>query len=109
MRNSVTLWISEIVFGLLLTGSLFGQNANVSGQVADSQGGGVPGAAITLTNTGTNRAVQTQSNPEGYFRLPPVPPGEGLTAQHQRVYQTDHAADEDRVQAEVLKRSERQC
>ncbi|MGA2269815.1 MAG: TonB-dependent receptor [Bryobacteraceae bacterium] len=75
MRNSVTLLIHELVFGLLLTGFLFGQNASVSGQIVDSQGSGVPGATITLTNTATSRAVQTQSNPEGYFRLPPVPPG----------------------------------
>jgi hypothetical protein len=75
VRNSVTLLIRALTFGLLLTGLLFGQNANVSGRIVDSQGGGVPGAKITLIQTATNRTVQTQSNPEGYFRLPPVPPG----------------------------------
>src|SRR5208283_659644 len=75
VRNSVTLLIRALTFGLLLTALLFGQNANVSGRIVDSQGGGVPGAKITLIQTATNRTVQTQSNPEGYFRLPPVPPG----------------------------------
>jgi hypothetical protein len=75
MRNSVTLSIRALVLGLLLTSCVFGQNANVSGQVVDSQGGGVPAATVTLTNTATSRAVQTQSNGEGYFQMPPEPPG----------------------------------
>jgi hypothetical protein len=67
--------IRALIFGLLLTGLLFGQNASVSGQILDSQGGGVPGATITLIQTSTNRVAQTRSNANGYFQLPPVPPG----------------------------------
>jgi hypothetical protein len=75
VRNTVPLSIRELVFGLLLTSCLFGQNANVSGQIVDSQGASVPAATITLTHISTSRAVQTHSNAEGYFQLPPVPPG----------------------------------
>ena len=75
MRSSVTHLVRALIFGLLLTGLLFGQNASVSGQVVDSQGGSVPGATVTLTQSATNRVVHTQSNPDGYFQLPPVVPG----------------------------------
>jgi len=82
VRNSTALLICASIFGLLLTGTLFGQTANVNGQIVDSQGGGVPGAAITLSRISTSQVAQTESNPEGYFQLPPVPPGNyEMTAQ----------------------------
>ena len=46
----------------------------VRGAVHDSTGI-IPGAAVTLTNTGTNQARQTTTNELGQYVLANVPPG----------------------------------
>ena len=46
----------------------------VRGAVYDSTGI-IPGAAVTLTNTGTNQARQTTTNELGQYVLANVPPG----------------------------------
>ena len=47
----------------------------VSGTVLDTSGAVVPGATITLTNTGTNQVVTSVSGPSGAFLFPQVPVG----------------------------------
>jgi len=74
MRNAVSP-CRALLLGFLLAGALLAQNANVTGQVVDSQGAGVPATTITLTGLSTGHTVTTNSNAEGYFQLPPVPPG----------------------------------
>ncbi len=44
----------------------------VSGTVTDQSGATVKGAKISITNTGTNAAVVTESNGEGFFTSPPL-------------------------------------
>ena len=61
MRNTI-LFCRASLLGLLLAGALLGQNANVTGQIVDSQGGRMPSATITLTELGTGRALTTQTN-----------------------------------------------
>src|SRR5512142_1215112 len=45
------------------------------GNVTDTSGANVPGAAVTLINTGTNLARETTTNAEGGYRFVNVQPG----------------------------------
>ncbi|HWB83190.1 MAG TPA: carboxypeptidase-like regulatory domain-containing protein [Bryobacteraceae bacterium] len=47
----------------------------ISGTVTDPQGAVVPGAAVTVTNTGTNVSNKTQTNQAGYFEVTLLNPG----------------------------------
>jgi len=62
---------------LLLSGlSLMGQTlGEITGQVVDPSGAGVPDSVVTLTNTATNAARTTNSNEQGLYTFPSVPPG----------------------------------
>ena len=55
-------------FAQVITGS-------VTGSVVDTSGAVIVGAKITLTNTGTSEALNTQSDPAGNFRFLLLPPG----------------------------------
>src|SRR5262249_10842523 len=48
---------------------------NIIGTVTDSSGASVPGAQITVTNTGTNQTRSTQTNAQGDYRLEFLPTG----------------------------------
>ena len=48
--------------------------ASLQGTVADSQGGMVPGAEITLTDKETNRALKATSDDTGNFSFSQLPP-----------------------------------
>jgi hypothetical protein len=54
---------------------LLAQNPVVSGRISDSSSAVIPGAKVTLTNRNTAIQNATDTNAEGYFVLPPVPPG----------------------------------
>jgi hypothetical protein len=67
---------------LLLTGliALAGLNAQetrgtIQGRILDPRGSAIPGAAIQITNEGTNVATRTQSDSQGDFAVPFLPPG----------------------------------
>ncbi len=47
----------------------------IEGTVTDSTGGVVPGAQVTLTNIDTGVSQVAQSNGEGLYRFPSLPPG----------------------------------
>src|SRR5437764_10749201 len=61
-----------LLSGLPLLGQTLGE---ITGQVGDSSGSGVPNSAVTLTNTTTNAVRQTNSNEQGLYTFPSVPPG----------------------------------
>ena len=42
----------------------------ITGEVKDSSGGVIPGATVTVTNTGTNATREAQSNEAGATRFP---------------------------------------
>jgi len=74
------------VVAFLLAAALFGQGerATVTGTVTDSTQAVIPGASIALRNVRTNVAFRTQTNSEGIYYLPALPPGEyELTAERQ--------------------------
>ncbi|MBM3724524.1 MAG: TonB-dependent receptor [Acidobacteria bacterium] len=54
---------------------LYAQNALVSGRAIDSSGASVPGARVVLTNLQTAIESSGVANAEGFYVLPPLPPG----------------------------------
>src|SRR5215471_11737476 len=69
-----TKWFVAV---LLLSGlSLIGQTlGDISGQVADPSGAGVPNSVVTLTNTATNAIRSASTNEQGLYTFTSVPPG----------------------------------
>jgi hypothetical protein len=69
-----TKWFIAVVLlsGLSVIGQTLGE---ITGQVADPSGAGVPNSAVTLTNTTTNAVRQTTTNEQGLYTFPSVPPG----------------------------------
>jgi hypothetical protein len=57
--------------GLNVRGQTFG---DISGEVRDASGGIIAGAQITLTNIDTNATRLAQSNEEGLYSFPALPP-----------------------------------
>jgi hypothetical protein len=55
---------------------LLAQTGQITGHVSDPTGATVPGAAITVTNIGTEVATQTTTNADGYYTVPFLSPGE---------------------------------
>jgi hypothetical protein len=49
--------------------------ANVTGTVTDAQGGIIPGATVTVTNTDTNVSVETITDDKGVFSVKDLVPG----------------------------------
>src|SRR5215813_10565994 len=61
---------------LSVCGAAWGQaTARLAGIVKDPSGGSVAGAAITLTNEGTNVSRKTTTDADGNFLFPQVEPG----------------------------------
>ncbi|MCL6545948.1 MAG: carboxypeptidase-like regulatory domain-containing protein [Bryobacteraceae bacterium] len=70
--------IATTVFMVLLASVVcFAQESRgtIAGTVTDPQGGVVPGAAVTVTNTETNVANRTKTNEAGYFEVNLLNPG----------------------------------
>ena len=66
------------VFSLALLVSavrLTAQTAQISGRVTDASGAVVPATNIKVTNAATNIVRTTQTNSEGYYAVPLLPPG----------------------------------
>ena len=47
----------------------------LSGYVFDDSGAVIPGAAVTISNVGTNYELEVESNAAGLYVSPPLPPG----------------------------------
>jgi hypothetical protein len=64
------------LFVLLATSGLFAQSlSTVQGQVTDQSGAAVPGAAVTVTNTGTGVSQTTKTDASGNYQVPALPIG----------------------------------
>ena len=69
------LLLRSVAF-LALSVCLFGQTqGTITGEVKDSSGAIVPGATVTVTNTATNVARNTQTNESGLYNFPALVPG----------------------------------
>ncbi len=77
---SLSLLIAVLVAGMFLDARfVFGQNTasgTVLGTATDSQGAVVPGATITLTDTGLKTSRTVPSNETGQYVFVNVPPGD---------------------------------
>ena len=60
---------------LAAAASVLAQNPVVSGRLTDSSGAVIAGANVSLVNQATNVKTTTGTNSEGYYVMPPVPPG----------------------------------
>lgn len=66
-------WIFFALSAVLLP--LFAQTASVTGRVTDSTGAVIPGVPVVLIAEATSVEYRGQTNTEGYFQIPSVPPG----------------------------------
>ena len=71
-----TLFLISVVMVALMVPAL-GQvtTADITGRVVDQNGGALPGATITATNTATGQARSTTSNADGDFTISELTPG----------------------------------
>ncbi len=62
---------------LCLMGTAFAQDprGSIRGRVVDSSGSTVPGAAVSAVNAATGIRATAQTNQEGMYSLPFLPPG----------------------------------
>jgi len=70
--------VARVLVGhaFLFAAVAFGQTlGEITGQVTDSTGAAVPGAAVTLINIATNATRSTVSTDAGVYTFPSVPPG----------------------------------
>ncbi len=72
-----TFLLGVAVVLLLASGQALAQTSfgSVNGTVMDATKGVIPGAAVTLTNVGTNIKMEAVSNDRGFFRIVNVRPG----------------------------------
>src|SRR5580700_6801379 len=71
MRTKLLL-VVILLSGLSLLGQTLGE---ITGTVVDPSGAGVPNAAVTMTSTATNASRSEQTNEQGLYSFPSVPPG----------------------------------
>lgn len=64
--------LSLTVFSTTL---LLAQNASLSGRITDASGAVVPGADVKARNTASGLVSAAQTNAEGFYALPALPPG----------------------------------
>src|SRR5579859_6288001 len=76
-RGELDMRTKSFIAVLLLSGlPLIGQTlGDISGQVADPSGAGVPSSVVTLTNTATNAIRTAETNETGLYTFTSVPPG----------------------------------
>src|SRR5262245_48311247 len=75
-RRVFAVGLSALVvfFLCVVTNAQESASSGVAGQVLDTSKAAVPGATITVTNAGTNAQRVTQSDAEGRFSVPNLPP-----------------------------------
>src|SRR5215471_19291525 len=77
IRGGLAVWVFLVVWGSA-TGSLSAQAvavAQVAGTVVDPSGSAVPGALVTMTETGKRIPRSTMTDPDGFYVLPNLPVG----------------------------------
>src|SRR5258708_14323718 len=66
------------VLAVVAVNMAFGQvgaTGSILGTITDSTGAVLPNVKVTVTNTATNKAFQTESNSAGDFNAPSLQPG----------------------------------
>jgi outer membrane receptor protein involved in Fe transport len=73
--NIVRIVITTVLFLCAATIANAQFKASVQGSVSDSTGGLVPGVKVTITDLGTNKSQEVQTNDEGFYRISGLGPG----------------------------------
>ncbi len=73
-RSSVT--ILAICLLAAITAGAQSFTGSILGSVQDSSGAVTPGAAVVITNTGTNAVITARTDASGYYAAPLLPPGQ---------------------------------
>ena len=60
----------------------------ITGEVKDASGAIIPGATVTVTNTGTNATREMPSNESGIYTFPALPPGPYMVKSELQGFQT---------------------
>lgn len=78
-KNLLNKFFILAAFSLILgIGQIFAQSTvtgGINGTITDPQGGVVPNATVTVTNSGTNSVVTVTSNSDGGYRVSNLQPG----------------------------------
>ncbi len=61
--------VASVLLGLLLAANAFGQDASLSGTVADATGAVLPGVTVTATNEGTGVVSTSVTNSAGVYNF----------------------------------------
>ncbi|HEY1987706.1 MAG TPA: carboxypeptidase regulatory-like domain-containing protein [Terracidiphilus sp.] len=76
LKTALAAFFLFLVAVLFLNPAVHAQyRASIQGTVSDPQGGVIPGAKLTLTNTATNESQTRTSNETGLFNFNALPPG----------------------------------
>lgn len=81
MKKLISFSVARIAFVAVLALSGAGVraqtfNATLVGQVTDQNGGAVPGASVTVVNTGTSASQTAATGEEGQYVIAQLPPGQ---------------------------------
>jgi hypothetical protein len=77
MKNNRLAWIWSVLILLAISVQILQAQTNrggISGTVTDPNGGGIPGAKVTVTNAGTNQATTLTTSDEGNFNAAQLEP-----------------------------------
>jgi hypothetical protein len=67
----------SVAFAVLLgAGTVYAQNAQISGTLKDQSGGVLPGVSVTAKNDATGLTRSTVTEADGQYRVAALPPGE---------------------------------
>ncbi len=75
IRRAVCLFTALLVFTFVTVVSAQDFRGTITGTVTDPNGAAVPGASVTVKNTGTNITNTATTNDEGAYTVPLLPPG----------------------------------
>src|SRR5437763_2254444 len=64
-----------VALAMLMSTIAFGQVATLTGRITDQSNATIPQASVTATAVGTGVATSTETNNDGYYSLPSLPPG----------------------------------
>src|SRR5881409_2165485 len=75
IRRVMVGWLAAVVLALPTVSAAQSERGGISGLIADSTKAGLPGVAVTITNTATNQVTNVFSSESGTYSATNLPPG----------------------------------
>src|SRR5262245_58975283 len=75
-RKSSPLLVMAVCAVVVLSGTIYAQEAGLSGTVTDSTDALMPGVTVTAVHAATGNTFLAVTDAEGRYRLPPLRPGD---------------------------------